>query len=174
MSSQKGFQRLENEIYKLKAKGYLKHATANYDKITLKLRGPEDTPYHNGIFLLNIELPQDYPFKSPSIGFITKIFHPNVDESSGSICLDVLNQVWSPLYVLTTVVETFIPQLLSYPNPSDPLNIVAAKLYLEDRKAFNQRAKEYVERYCIQIDTEREDPSYELSDSDFEIDSGMI
>lgn len=174
LRNKKSFPRLEMEVYKLKAKGYLKHASITYDNITLKMRGPKDTPYYNGMFLININVPEDYPFKSPSIGFLSKTFHPNVDETSGSICLDVLNQVWTPLYDLVTVVEVFIPQLLSYPNPSDPLNTNAAQLYLNDRENYNKKAKEYVEKYCIPVDTEREDNSLSVSDSDFEFESEMI
>jgi ubiquitin-conjugating enzyme E2 H len=32
------------------------------------------------------------------VGFVDRIYHPNVDERSGSICLDVINQTWSPMY----------------------------------------------------------------------------
>ena len=42
---------------------------------------------------------------------------------------------------LLNVFEVFLPQLLLYPNPSDPLNGEAAALMMRDRTSYEQKVK---------------------------------
>ena len=74
--------------------------------------------------------------------------HPNVDEASGSVCLDVINQTWSPMFDLVNVFSVFLPQLLLYPNPSDPLNRQAAQLLMKDPTGYQSRVREHVRQHA--------------------------
>ena len=45
---------------------------------TSTIIGPIGTPYENGIFKLKMKFSSSYPFESPQVRFMTKIFHPNI------------------------------------------------------------------------------------------------
>jgi ubiquitin-conjugating enzyme E2 H len=54
------------------------------------------------------------------------------------------------MYDLINIFETFLPQLLLYPNPTDPLNGDAARLLLKDIDKYNEKVKEYVKFYAME------------------------
>jgi len=66
---------------------------------------------------------------------------PSAPRRSGSVCLDVINQTWSPMFELLNVFESFLPQLLLYPNPTDPLNGEAASLLMREPALYNAKVK---------------------------------
>ena len=63
------------------------------------------------------------------------------DDRSGSVCLDVINQTWSPMFDMINIFEVFLPQLLRYPNPTDPLNGEAAALLMREPRSYDARVK---------------------------------
>ena len=144
-------RRVETDVMKLLMSDHdVELINDNMQEFYVKFCGPKDTPYENGRWRLHVELPDNYPYKSPSIGFVNKIFHPNIDVASGSICLDVINSTWSPLYDLLNIVEWMLPGLLKEPNGSDPLNNEAAGLQLHDKALYEEKIKEYIQKYASQ------------------------
>jgi ubiquitin-conjugating enzyme E2 D/E len=108
--------------------------------------GPSESPYEGGVFKLSIEFPEDYPFRPPHVLFITKVYHPNIN-ASGSICLDILKDKWSPALSISKVLLS-IESLLTDPNPDDPFVPEIANLYKKDREAYKERATLWTETYA--------------------------
>eukprot|EP01001_Neometanema_parovale_P000361 NODE_10391_length_595_cov_13.959746_g10117_i0.p1 GENE.NODE_10391_length_595_cov_13.959746_g10117_i0~~NODE_10391_length_595_cov_13.959746_g10117_i0.p1 ORF type:complete len:149 (+),score=29.80 NODE_10391_length_595_cov_13.959746_g10117_i0:71-517(+) len=94
-------------------------AKDNLRYFSVVIAGPSASPYENGVFKLELFLPEDYPMVAPKVRFLTKIYHPNIDKL-GRICLDILKDKWSPALQVRTVLLS-IQALLSAPNPDDPL-----------------------------------------------------
>ncbi|KAI5074257.1 hypothetical protein GOP47_0010218 [Adiantum capillus-veneris] len=83
------------------------------------ITGPSGSPYHGGVFFLDIIFPSDYPFKPPKVMFRTRIYHCNIS-ANGQICLDILKDNWSPALTISNVLLS-ICSLMTDANPYDPL-----------------------------------------------------
>lgn len=110
------------------------------------LFGPVGTPYENGVFHIDVQIPSNYPFHPPKVRFITRIFHCNTSPSGG-ICVDILKDKWNPALTLSKVIMS-ISSLLSDCNPDDPLDADVAKLYKENRKLHDEKAREWTRIYA--------------------------
>ncbi|KAJ1679496.1 Ubiquitin-conjugating enzyme E2 2 [Spiromyces aspiralis] len=106
--------------------------------------GPADTAFEDGTFKLVLEFDETYPTKPPSVKFVSPIYHPNV-YGTGDICLDILQNRWSPTYDVAAIL-TSVQSLLPDPNPRSPANAEAAALYQENPKEYYRRVRQVVEQ----------------------------
>ena len=73
--------------------------------------------------------------------------------ADGSICLDILQNRWSPTYDVSAIL-TSIQSLLDEPNPNSPANSLAAQLYQENRREYEKRVAAIVEQSWINFEEE--------------------
>lgn len=111
------------------------------------LIGPTETPYEGGRFKIQLMFDDEYPHSPPEVKFLTKIYHPNVN-NTGQICLNILRNDWKPTLSARTVLLS-ISSLLGSPNAEDPLDVNVATLYKRNRELFYKTAQEWTSMYAM-------------------------
>ncbi|XP_071942519.1 NEDD8-conjugating enzyme UBE2F-like isoform X2 [Antedon mediterranea] len=115
---------------------------------------PEEGYWKEGRFKFYIDVPEEYNIVPPKVKCLTRLWHPNITEDDGSICLSLLREHsvdgtgWAPTRRLKDVVWGLSSLFLDLVDFDDPLNSIAADLYLRDKKAFEGKVLDYVERYA--------------------------
>lgn len=125
-------KRLKNEKTNIQNKctldKFLLHSTDNMREFRGFIQGPKNSFYAGHLFQIVIRVQNDFPFKPPSVYFLTKIFHPNIHPKSGEVCLDIIKNSWKPVFNLVVLLDC-LRDLLSHPNADSPLNCDAGMLF---------------------------------------------
>merc|ERR1712151_831465 len=107
------------------------------------IEGPQDSPFEGGVFLLNVVIPDSYPFRAPQITFETPIYHCNVNDS-GKICLAMIQEEWNPSLSVPKALEA-IRMMLKSPDTDNSLRQWIAELTIAHQKS-NGADGRYVEK----------------------------
>ena len=145
--------RLDNETEKQnKLHPYLTLVSLNNHKTFQQciITGPANSPYEAGKFLVHIEVPIDYPFENIKLKFLTKIYHPNVNDH-GEISWEY-NNFPSVCFTIERIM-ILLEELLYFPMPTYANNKEAGFLHKYHRKKYNQVAKKWTLLFSEKIYT---------------------
>lgn len=109
---------------------------------------PSPSPYAGGKFQLVLKFPAQYPFKPPTILFLTKIYHPSVSKE-GEICAALIGEGWGPTLNVRHCM-TVIYEILQSPSSDHPLDEEIGALLREKPKEFDKKAKKCTQKYAME------------------------
>ncbi|KAI9631459.1 hypothetical protein KEM48_014334 [Puccinia striiformis f. sp. tritici PST-130] len=111
------------------------------------MEGPVGSCYEGGKFKIEATFPLEYPFKAPTIKFITKIYHPNIT-AEGLLCIGLLKpDAWKPSIRIEHVLRAIV-NLLVEPNPEDAVVASIAEQFDKDFELFKSTAQDHVRKYA--------------------------
>lgn len=74
------------------------------------LFGPAQSKIEGKEFDLELQFPNEYPYKPPNVRFLTPISNQHVSKE-GAICLDILDTAWSPALTIDRVLLSILSVL---------------------------------------------------------------
>ncbi|RKF59122.1 Ubiquitin-conjugating enzyme E2 1 [Golovinomyces cichoracearum] len=132
---------VESNIHAQAADGHdLSHLQASF-------MGPPETPYEGGTYIVDIKIPNEYPFRPPQMKFKTRLWHPNVSSQTGAICLDTLGTAWSPVLTIKSALLS-LQSLLTTPEPKDPQDAEVAMMMINQPERYQQVAREWAIKHA--------------------------
>ncbi|ORY70894.1 ubiquitin-conjugating enzyme [Pseudomassariella vexata] len=122
-------------------------STGDLTHLKACIPGPPGTPYEGGKFIVDVNIPTEYPFRPPIMKFDTKVWHPNISSQTGAICLDTLSTAWSPVLTIKSTLLS-LQSLFESPEPKDPQDAEVARMMMDDPDAFNKKAHEWAANHA--------------------------
>lgn len=128
-------RRLESECNELKGTGIEFESSADNSTYLLRIRAPGLEKTQQGLrerfeHEVRIVLRREYPYPGGlEVVWITPIFHPNIRNTDGKVCLHLLTH-WGAAITLAQLAKG-LQRLLEFPNPADPLDKEAAVYFAQ-------------------------------------------
>mmetsp|Transcript_122515 Transcript_122515/g.273607 ORF Transcript_122515/g.273607 Transcript_122515/m.273607 type:complete len:288 (+) Transcript_122515:81-944(+) len=103
--------------------------------------------YRGGVFKFTLQLPEDYPESPPDLCFVSEVFHPMVEPSTGRVDLGAIFPEWRPgrdyaSFALPHLHKALLRREYFAASARPPLNPEARELFLNSPAEFAERAAE--------------------------------
>lgn len=116
----------------------------NSSNWTASVLGPANSPYEDGLFFLNVTLPENYPFSCPDIFLLTPIYHPNITEH-GRFC-----PCFPGWRIAMTIADVLLDVRALMAAPNDHLiRADIAAVYRADKQKFEDLARQWTLQYAV-------------------------
>lgn len=107
---------MESERQELEELGIYTHFGDDLQRAQALIVGPEGTPYENGFYFFDIQLPDTYPMTPPLVQFRTSDgrvrFNPNL-YTEGKVCLSILGTWSGPPWTTSSTIRTVLVSIQS-------------------------------------------------------------
>jgi len=134
-------RRLESEYDEMRSSGEKFEVNADKTEYTLRLTAPalhreDGEVLKRDQHVVRIDVARVYPYAGGiDITWLTPVFHPNIREADGKVCIQLVND-WAENQTLASVVQA-LRHLLAHPNVDDPLDKEAAAWFKENPGALD-------------------------------------
>ena len=122
--------------------------------------GPEGTLYEGGYFLIKVIFGENYPIEKPEVKFRTKIYHTNVRQSDGHVCISTLNN-WD--YTIEKPSMKNVLEDIAFLIWNQNANAGYSNFnneYIENYSEFEKKAKQWVREYANVEDYDNPEKNY--------------
>ncbi|KAH3761543.1 ubiquitin-conjugating enzyme E2 [Pelomyxa schiedti] len=137
----------ELEEFATKREPWVKVKSLATNRLDIQVTGPEGTPYAGGYFVIDFEIPAEYPFKPPKIKFKTPIYHPMV-KADGQICTHDIDTNWSPQLKIVDVLNILRQMMVEPGSGETPLEPAIAEQFRTNKPAFERKAAEFTRQHA--------------------------
>jgi ubiquitin-protein ligase len=112
---------------------------------------PRPSPFSEGLFRVELSVPDAFPSAPPAIKFVTKLFHPLVNLDDGRLCADFMTSQWNSTGFGLRDVLVIVRRMLAQPHLNNDLCVnIAAKELLGDIDKFDSHVKDFTAKYAPQ------------------------
>lgn len=128
----------------------------NMFKWNALIKAPKNSPYNGYMFKFEITYPENYPHNPPTVKCLNKIYHMNIREKDGDVCVSSIKDTsspngWASAKDISTVLKSIFI-IFKRPFPGSPYRRDLAELYNKDIKQYEKNVKEYCEKFAIKAE----------------------